>query len=272
MTTAHLPYVSKQQNKGGYMNILIADPDHEFVTILAYWLRSRGHDPLIAQDANETLTFWRERSPDLALIDLALPGVEGPDFCQRLRLEGTGLIVVLTTPHQEEEEAHALEQGADEYLAKPVSMRQLQARINALGRRAQQFAATRSDNQFKIGPTSVNLAHHAVTRNGRTYRLTPIEGRLLHLLVSNAGQVIPTSTILQHVWGYEDHQPNLIKTHIHHLRQKIEPDPEKPHFLLTLPTIGYVLHLEEQPQQEDPPPSAGSSVRGNMSFYHSRSA
>ncbi|HEY7349601.1 MAG TPA: response regulator transcription factor [Ktedonobacterales bacterium] len=254
------------------MNILIADPDDEFVTILSYWLRSHGHDPLIAQNASETLKLWRERSPELALVDLALPGATGPEFCKRLRLEGRGLILVLTDPRQEEEEVRALEQGADDYLRKPISMRQLQARINALGRRAQTLSAARSDGQFKIGPSSVNMARHEVLRNGHHYRLTPTEGRLLHLLVANAGQVIPASTILQHIWGFEGHEPNLIKTHIHHLRQKIEPDPERPRFLLTLPTVGYILHLQEQAQPENLPPGAGASVDSSATFFHSRSA
>lgn len=165
-----------------------------------------------------------------------------------------------------------LEQGADDYLAKPISMRQLQARINALGRRAQKLAAASGSSQFKIGPTSVNLARHEVIRNGRRYHLTPTEGRLLQLLVSNAGQVIPTSTILQRVWGYEGNEPHLIKTHIHHLRQKIEPDPDRPRFLLTLPTVGYILHLQEQTRQDDTPPGAGSGGPNTASFYHSRSA
>ncbi len=254
------------------MNILIADPDQEFVTILSYWLRSHGHDFLIAQNASEALKLWHERSPELALIDLSLPGANGPEFCQRLRLEGLGLIVVLAEPRQEDEEVRALEQGADEYLAKPLSMRQLQARLNALGRRAQTFAAARTDGQVKIGPTSVNLSRHEVTRNGRRYRLTPIEGRLLQLLVTNAGQVIPASTILQRIWGYEDNQSSLIKTHIHHLRQKIEPDPDKPRFLLTMPSVGYILQLREQTQPDEPPPDTASGVRSAATLFHSRSA
>ncbi len=254
------------------MNILIADPDDEFVTILAYWLRSHGHDPIVAQDADAALKLWRERSPELALVDLALPGASGPEFCRRLRLEGLGLICVLTDPRHEEEEVRALEQGADGYLTKPVSMRHLQARINALGRRARKHATARSDGQFKIGPSSVNLARHEVIRGGRLYRLTPIEGRLLQLLVSNAGHVLPTSVILQRIWGYEGSEANLIKTHIHHLRQKIEPDPEKPRYLLTLPTVGYLLQLEEQAQPEDAPPGSAASTHAAPLFYRSRSA
>ncbi len=254
------------------MNILIADSDQEFVTILSYWLRSHGHDCLTAQDASETIKLWQERSPELVLLDLSLPGANGPEFCQRLRLAGTGLIVVLTEPRWEDEEIFSLEQGADEYLAKPLSMRQLQARLNALTRRAQTFAAARNDGQFLIGQTSVNLNRHEVIRNGRRYQLTPIEGRLLRLLVTNAGQAIPASTILQRIWGYEDNQSNLIKTHIHHLRQKIEPNPEKPRFLLTLPSVGYILRLEEETPSDEGPPDVGASVRSAATFFHSRSA
>ncbi|HEY7356235.1 MAG TPA: response regulator, partial [Ktedonobacterales bacterium] len=254
------------------MKILIADSDREFVTILSYWLRSHGHTPLVAQDASELLTLWRERSPELILLDFALRGVKGPQFCQRLRQERTGLIMVLTNPCQVEEEARALEQGADDYLAKPVSLHRLQAHINALGRRPRQgIPAASSTSQFRIGSTLFNPAQSEVIRNGRHLRLTPLEGRLLHLLFANAGQVLPVSLIVQRIWGYEHGQINLIKTHIHNLRQKIEPDPSRPCFLLTLPSVGYVLHLQEQTQPEASSPDAEASVR-SATFAHTRRA
>lgn len=97
----------------------------------------------------------------------------------------------------------ALEQGADAYVVKPVSMRQVQARITALGRRAKTFVASSGGSQVKIGPTTVNLARHEVIRQGRLHRLTPTEGRLLHVFVAHAGQVLPASTIFQRIWGSE---------------------------------------------------------------------
>ena len=243
------------------MQILIADPDREWVTLLSYWLRLHGHDPLIAQDASTLLQRWRERSPELILLDFGLPGVSGPKFCQRLRQEGTGLIVVLADPRQDEEEVCTLEQGADDYLAKPVSMRLLQARLNALGRRAQPGSTASGTSSVKIGPTIVHLARHELVRHGRRLRLTPIEGRLLQLLLANAGQVIPTGTIGQRIWGDEETHADLIKTHIHHLRQKLEPDPEKPRFLLTQPSLGYLLSLQEQSPPENPVRDAEVDVR-----------
>lgn len=249
------------------MKILIADPDQEFVKIMTYWLRSRGHQFILAGDAHQALEHWRAETPDLAIIDLSLPDAGGADFCRELRQTGTGLILVLTDPAHEDEEVHALEQGADEYLQKPISMRHLQARITALARRGRALAGEGGNTIVAIGPTSINLTHYEVIRNGRHIRLTPTEGRLLQFLLSNAGHVVSSSSIVEHLWGYERGEPKLIKTHIHHLRQKIEPDPNHPRFLLTFPTAGYLLRLQE-PESEDQPPTTGdASVREAFSRF-----
>jgi DNA-binding response OmpR family regulator len=240
------------------MKLLIADPDREFVSIVTYWLGSRGHQTIIAYDAKEALKRWLGEIPDLAVIDLSLPGAGRVDFCRQLRQAHTGLILVLTDPTHEEEEVHALEQGADDYLRKPISMRQLQARIMALARRAHAVLGEAHATLVKIGPTNVNLARYEVTRNGRRARLTPIEGRLLQFLLSNAGHVVSAETIIQHIWGYEHAEAHLIKTHIHHLRRKIEPDPTRPRFLLTLPTVGYLLRVQGS-ETEDGPPASGAA-------------
>lgn len=235
-----------ERKQGRCMKMLIADPDAEWVTLLAYWLRSHGHTPLLAHTHRDALQLWSEHAPALALVDLALSG--GSDrtaFCRQLRAAGRGSILVLTDPLLGDEEADALEQGADVYLRKPISMRRVQAHINALLRRKHGIPGTLESSQLKIGPISVNLTHYEVRRQGRSSRLTPIEGRLLHFLLANAGQVLPQGTILQHIWGLDGHAPNLLKTHIHHLRQKIEPDPRQPRFLVTIPTVGYVLYLAD---------------------------
>jgi DNA-binding response OmpR family regulator len=249
------------------MKILIADPDQEFVHIVTYWLRSRGHQSILARTAHQALDLWRVEKPDLALIDLALPEAGGPDFCRQLRQIGTGLIVVLTDPTHEEEEVYALEQGADEYLQKPISMRQLQARITALARRGQALAGSAGNTIITIGSASINLTHYEVTRNGRHMRLTPTEGRLLQFLLSNTGHVVSSGTIVEHIWGYEGVESKLIKTHIHHLRQKIEPDPDHPRFLLTFPTVGYLLRLQETDVEEAPPAGEDTSVRAGFSDF-----
>jgi DNA-binding response OmpR family regulator len=150
-------------------------------------------------------------------------------------------------------------------------MHRLQARLHALGRRAQQGILALGNSQFRIGSTRINLARYELIRQGSCLRLTPIEGRLLQLLLANAGQVIPAGTILQRIWGSEATHADRIKTHMHHLRQKIEPDPEKPRFLLTLPTVGYVLYLQDQAQQEASLPASEASMR-SATFAHIRRA
>lgn len=249
------------------MKMLIADPDEEFVNIVAYWLRSRGHQFIIAHNAHEALERWRAETPDLAIIDPTLPESGGTDFCRRLRQSGIGLIMVLTDPTHEDEEVRALEQGADEYLHKPISMRQLQARITALARRGQGLVGAAANTIVAIGPTSINLTHYEVIRNGRHMRLTPIEGRMLQFLLSNAGHVVSANSIIEHIWGYEGTESKLIKTHIHHLRQKIEPDPDQPRFLLTFPAAGYLLRLQESEVEDMPPTTGGTGVRGASSRF-----
>ncbi|HEX6777755.1 MAG TPA: response regulator transcription factor [Ktedonobacterales bacterium] len=251
------------------MKMLIADPDQEFVNIVTYWLRSRGHQSSIARNAHEALERWRAEKPDLAIIDLTLPGADGADFCLQLRQTGTGLILVLTDPTHEDEEVRALEQGADEYLQKPISMRHLQARISALARRGRAMAGAAGSAVVVIGGASVNLTHYEVIRNGRHTRLTPTEGRLLQFLLSNAGHVVSASSIIEHIWGYEGTESRLIKTHIHHLRQKIEPDPDHPRFLLTFPTAGYLLRLQEAEPEDAPSTNEDAGVRGASSGFRS---
>ena len=225
------------------MTILIADSDDEFATLLTYWLHRHGQIPLLAQDWRTTLQLWRTHCPDVVVVDLALLETGRTAFCRLLRATGRGRILVLTDPRSLDEEENALEQGADDFLAKPISMRQGSAHIDALARRIQRLPDVPGREQVQIGPTSVRLMHHEVLRQGHRARLTPLEGRLLSLLVSHAGQVLPSSTILQRIWGDEGYEPHLIKVHIHHLRQKIEPNPQHPQFLLTIPTVGYLLHL-----------------------------
>jgi DNA-binding response OmpR family regulator len=238
------------------MTILIADPDDEFVFLLTYWLRRHGQIPLLAQDRHTTLHLWRTHCPEVVVVDLALPETGRTAFCRRLRETGRGRILVLTDPRSLDEEEDALEQGADDFLAKPISMRRVSAHVDALARRTQRLPEIPERDQVQIGPTSVRLMHLEVLRQGRRARLTPIEGRLLNLLVSHAGQVLPSSTILQRIWGDEGYEPHLIKVHIHHLRQKIEPNPQHPRFLLTIPTVGYLLHLQGLEDSQEVPSSA----------------
>jgi two-component system alkaline phosphatase synthesis response regulator PhoP len=154
--------------------------------------------------------------------------------------ESTALVLMLTCRDREQDEVHGLELGADDYLTKPFSPKQLLARIRALARRATSAPTIRGNTMVAVGPISLDPMRHEATRNGTTVRLTPIESRLLHLLLTHSGQVLTTDLIVERVWGYDDAgDTGLVKTHIRHLRQKVEPEPNSPQYIVTVPGVGY---------------------------------
>jgi DNA-binding response OmpR family regulator len=224
------------------MRILIADDDRELVDMLMYWLRAHGHQVTVAFDGEQTMKRWREQSPDLVLLDIQMPKFDGFEVIRRMRGESNALVIVLTCLDREDDEVRALELGADDFLRKPFRPRQLLARIQAAARRAVSVSGPMNGSSITIGPISLDVSRHEVSRNGARMRLTPTESRLLHLLLTHAGQVLTTDTIIERVWGYNEvGDSGLVKTHIRHLRQKVEPDPGSPRYLLTVPGVGYTF-------------------------------
>jgi len=224
------------------MRILIADDDRELVDMLTYWLRAHGHQVFVAFDGEQTMKRWREQAPDLVLLDIQMPKYDGFEVVRRMRGESNAMVIVLTCCDREDDEVRALELGADDFLRKPFRPRQLLARIQAAARRAVSISSPMNGSSITIGPISLDVSRHEVSRNGTQMRLTPIESRLLHLLLTHAGQVLTTDTIIERVWGYNEvGDSGLVKTHIRHLRQKVEPDPGSPRYVLTVPGVGYTF-------------------------------
>ncbi len=150
--------------------------------------------------------------------------------------------MILTCRDREQDEVRSLELGADDYLTKPFSPRQLLARIRALARRATTAPTIRGNSMVAVGPISLDPMRHEASRSGAKVRLTPTESRLLHLLLTHSGQVLTTDLIVERVWGYDDAgDTGLVKTHIRHLRQKIEPEPNTPQYIVTVPGVGYTF-------------------------------
>lgn len=185
---------------------------------------------------------WREQAPDLVLLDIQMPKYDGFEVVRRMRGESNALIIVLTCCDREDDEVQALDLGADDFLRKPFRPRQLLARIQAAARRAVTTTSPMNGSSITIGPISLDVTRHEVSRNGSRLRLTPTESRLLHLLLTHAGQVLTTETIIERVWGYSEvGDSGLVKTHIRHLRQKVEPEPASPRYVLTVPGVGYTF-------------------------------
>jgi DNA-binding response OmpR family regulator len=224
------------------MRILVADDDRDMVDLLTFWLKGHGYDIVRAFDGEQAIAKWRETKPDMVILDVEMPRVDGFEVCRRMTGESTALVLMLTCRDKEQDEVHGLELGADDFLTKPFSPRQLLARIRALARRAAAAPTVRGNTNVAVGPINLDPMRHEASRNGSTVRLTPIESRLLHLLLTHSGQVLTTDLIVERVWGYDDAgDTGLVKTHIRHLRQKVEPEPNNPQYIVTVPGVGYTF-------------------------------
>jgi DNA-binding response OmpR family regulator len=216
------------------MKILVADDDRDMVDLLTYWLKGHGYDVLRAFDGEQAIARWREGKPDMVILDIEMPKLDGFEVCRKMSSESNALVLFLTCRDREVDEVHGLDLGADDYLRKPFSPRQLLARIRALARRAVAAPNISSSSIVSVGPINLDSMRHEAMRNGIKVRLTPTESRLLHLLLTHSGQVLTTDVIVERVWGYDDAgDTGLVKTHIRHLRQKVEPEPN--------PGVGYTF-------------------------------
>ena len=224
------------------MRLLIIDPDRDLVEMLTSWLKTLGYEVYRAYTGDRAKIEWEEKEPDLVLLDTAIKDVNALEMCQNLRHKHDALVLIMTDSKSVQDEVHCLESGADDYLRKPFFPSQLIARIHALSRRGRSSLAQRPSSIITVGPIQVDSLHNEVTIFGKIARLTPTESKLLHLLAINANNVCTANQIVSHIWGFgNDGDTSLIKAHIRHLRQKVEPDPSKPTYILTVPGVGYTL-------------------------------
>ena len=222
------------------MKLLIVDDDADMLAVVGFALRQAGFPVVSANSYGTALSVFRTERPDLAILDINLPGGSGFELCGLLRRESTAPIMMLTARGEEADLVRALELGADDYLTKPFSPRTLVARVKALLRRAGHEGSSPS----QAGEIALDPDLLVLRISGREIKITPLESRLLQLLIANAGQVVHTDRMLVHVWGRRgggDRQ--LLKQLVHRLRQKIGDDPERPRWLSTVPSVGYMLRV-----------------------------
>jgi DNA-binding response OmpR family regulator len=232
------------------MKLLLVDSDHHLVEMLSGWLKTLGYEIHRAYTGERAKILWVEQRPDLVILDTALRDVDALAICRELRSIHDALVLVVTDSKDVLDEVQCLESGADDYLRKPFFPGQLLARIRAISRRTRSTLAQRPSSILTVGPIRVDSLHNEVSIHGKIIHLTPSEGKLLHLLAINANNVCAAEQIVTYVWGYSgDGGPSLIKAHIRHLRQKIEPDPGTPRYICTVPGVGYTLirHSSEEP-------------------------
>lgn len=220
--------------------ILIVDDESHIRELIKFNLEKNGYKTLQATDGKEGLELAKERRVDLIILDLMIPVMDGFEVCKEIRKDSTienTPIIMLTAKSEEIDKILGLELGADDYMTKPFSVRELVARVKAQLRRN---SSRTEENLFKFGDVSVNLQTREVRKNDEKVELTLKEFEILKLLIKNKGSILTREMLLDRIWGYEYiGETRTVDVHIRHLRQKVENDDKSPMFIQTIRGVGY---------------------------------
>lgn len=216
--------------------ILVVDDDPAINEMLTIVLEAEGFETSSVTDGAEAVGAWRSFDPDLILLDLMLPGVNGIDICREIRKQSAVPIVMLTAKTDTVDVVLGLESGADDYITKPFKPKELVARIRARLRRTDDEPA----EIYEVGDLTIDVPQHTVTRGDQEIQLTPLEFDLLLEMAQKPNQVHTREELLESVWGYHNaSDTRLVNVHVQRLRSKIEHDPENPEIILTVRGVGY---------------------------------
>ncbi|MFZ2257973.1 MAG: response regulator transcription factor [Clostridiaceae bacterium] len=223
--------------------ILIIDDEEHIIELIRYNLEASGYTTFEAYNGIDGLKLAKQHVPDLILLDLMLPGIDGLEVCRRLRSEANLKnipIIMLTARSEEIDKVLGLEMGADDYITKPFSVRELNARIKALLRRVNFQESDSESEVFNFSDVVVDFLKHEVKKNGIKIELTLKEFELLEHLIKNKGKVVTRDLLLDKIWGYDYvGETRTVDVHIRHLRQKLETDDSNPKYIETVRGIGY---------------------------------
>lgn len=225
--------------------VLAADDDPQLLRLMTRNLQLEGYEVLAASDGQQALELIESNSPDLVLLDVMMPKMDGFTVCYRVREFSAVPIIIVTARGQDQDKVRGLDLGADDYLTKPFSVDELLARVRAVLRRAQ--FTTREHTQGLRASTAtgnllVDYSQHIVMMNGQEVALTPTEYRIIAYLAQNVGRVVTQDLLLEHVWGPEYlGESHMLQVNINRLRRKLEIDPTQPHYILTKVGVGYSL-------------------------------
>lgn len=227
------------------MRLLLVDDDRDLVEVLTYVLQREGFSVVAAFDGEGAWRQFQSEQPSLVILDINMPGIDGLEVCRRIREASTVPVVMLTARADEVDIIRALGLGADDYVTKPFSPRQLVARVKAVLRRAAAVPVgvpPSEPEELRSGVLHLDLRTRTMTRRGEVIHLTPLEYKIMVFLLRNQGRVLGSAAIVEHVWGYVGSgNEDLVKVHVHRLRQKIEDDPQSPMHVRTVPGAGYII-------------------------------
>ena len=227
-------------NGEGSARILLVDDEESIQTLLGYPLRKEGYEVVPARDGREALERFAEKRFDLVVLDIMLPKLDGVEVCRRLRSRSQVPIIMLTAKDDEGDKVLGLEMGADDYITKPFSVREFRSRVKAALRRSEMLRGRPGGEPIVAGELKIDFERRSVSIRGEEATLTYVEFELLATLAGSPGRVMTREMLLEQIWGdsaYRD--PRTIDVHVRHLREKLEADPRKPEYVLTMRGVGY---------------------------------
>jgi len=220
--------------------VLVVDDDLAIIKYLRANLKARGYETLTAMDGAEAIEVIERELPDLIILDIMMPKMDGFEVCRQLREWSQVPIIMLSARGDEKDKVTCLELGADDYLTKPFGIKELMSRIKAVLRRAQAIGAVPTQPSFAAGDLEINFAQRRVAVAGKEIKLTPTEYSLLQELALNAGKVLTHTHLLNKVWGMEYREEReYLRVFIRRLRREIERDPTEPQYIINVPAVGY---------------------------------
>ncbi len=222
--------------------ILLVDDEAAIVQSLRYNLERNGYAVTTAGDGRTAVALAMSESPDLVVLDIMLPLLDGIEVCKEIRKQSAVPIIMLTAKDQEFDKVLALELGADDYVTKPFSLGEIMARIKARLRRQDVSDEQRKNEAITVGEITIDPARQLLLVRGLEVSLAPKEFRLLHVLMENRGRIVTRQMLLEKVWGYDfEGEAQTISVHVRWLREKIEVDPNKPRHIMTVRSRGYMF-------------------------------
>jgi DNA-binding response OmpR family regulator len=222
--------------------ILVVDDDPAIRKFVRANLEARDFGVLLCADGDEAIRSIEKELPDLVILDIMMPKVDGFEVCRQIREWSKIPVIMLSACEGENDKVRCLDCGADDYLTKPFSLRELLSRIDAVLRRTRDNLTNSADSRFQIGELEVDFARHTVSLNGSLVGLTAVEDKILHYLTLNAGRIVTTNRLLEEVWGEEYFEDfRVLQVNICRLRKKLKDNAKKPKYILTKPGIGYMV-------------------------------
>jgi DNA-binding response OmpR family regulator len=223
------------------MRVLIAEDDKDFLDVTTYALGKYGFTVVGVTDGLAALERWQTTEPDLVLLDVNLPGMSGMEVCKQIRKHSMTPIIMVTAMSDEDHVVQGFECGADDYVSKPLSYRTLVTRMRTVMQRRTGKAVLQPANVVQAGDLCIDLDAHEVRKGGKLIRMTRLETRILYVLACNAGHIVQTGRLIERAWEYDGGDAFSLKTHISHIRSKLQLQRGEPGYISVVPLVGYKL-------------------------------